>query len=360
MWDSVMKSCNSASEARPRKTSLLEAQQYCNFVVLDPRALPNNLKLETCFLRLEAPPAELPAAANWRPKWTNSNRCSIRFELSNATCRIRVKQFLYDWAPPAFDHPCLWKTKARPYRVGADVAWCGVDFKGNQAAYISKDRTSVELSVLEGRCQDSNLIEILAGLVAVDWEARNCILSTPLVRLAYCSRHLEPAIAVPTGFFRHHRSPIGHVVAYEAEEVPRHGRFESSLPDQLEGYNFNGAFLVFENGSVVETDFVYEDPQCAGHAIRILVVQNHASADSNGQPALDEQPCLVESWPNKNSKASDASHCRMIHIAYCEKEFGQFEAGLWRDRRLILVMAKASGQLSRARFKMLIDCICAI
>lgn len=57
-----------------------------------------------------------------------------------------MKQFLYDWAPPAFDHPCLWKSHNEPFEVGKNIGWLGTDYRKAHAAAVSIDRTTIELS----------------------------------------------------------------------------------------------------------------------------------------------------------------------------------------------------------------------
>ena len=128
-----------------------EAQPWCNFVVLRPTELPSGLGVENLSLRPEAPPGRSDTfGMTGRPNWHDHNRCSLRFELVDAARRLRVKQFLYDWAPPAFDHPCLWKSRNEPFAVGKNIGWLGMDYRKARGAAVSIDRTTVEASVYEG------------------------------------------------------------------------------------------------------------------------------------------------------------------------------------------------------------------
>ncbi len=149
-----------------RRLGWEEAQAWCNFVLMCPTVLPDDLELARAEIRPEAPPGRLSHANQTsRPDWTQSNRAVHRTEFIGHHRRLRIKQFLYDYAPPAFDHPCLWESEnIRPFPVGNLLGWLGTDFRQRQAATVSFDRTTVELSVTEGAFKDMELQSICRGL----------------------------------------------------------------------------------------------------------------------------------------------------------------------------------------------------
>ena len=79
-----------------------QAQPWCNFVLLRPSALPAGLALVKQELRPEAPPPEGVSPSELAASGTRS---SYRGEYEGAGRWLRLKQFLYDWAPPAFAGP---------------------------------------------------------------------------------------------------------------------------------------------------------------------------------------------------------------------------------------------------------------
>ena len=107
------------------------AQAWCNFVLMRRRVLPNGLSEGKASMRPEAPPGRMADdAEEARPPWTLSNRSCHRSEYAGGGRRLRIKQFLYDWAPPAFDHPLLWRSRNRPFPVGQSPRVAGARFPG--------------------------------------------------------------------------------------------------------------------------------------------------------------------------------------------------------------------------------------
>lgn len=128
-----------------------EAQKYTNFVVLMP-FLPDSYVIHTISLRKES----------------NEERSSIRFEISNNGRTLRIKQFFYDWAIPVITADTNLVCQGKSFNVDGIIAFRGVDYKGNQAACFSKWFTNIELSVLEGEFEETEIVSIFKSLEAVD------------------------------------------------------------------------------------------------------------------------------------------------------------------------------------------------
>ena len=126
-------------EAEIRGMSWEESQEWCNFVLMKPTLLPEGVSLETAEMRPESPPGRRDGPKDSRlPSWTLSNRACHRCVLAGKERRVRIKQYLYDWAPPAFDCPCLWLSPVvRHFFVGNDVGWLGTDFRGLAGASLN-------------------------------------------------------------------------------------------------------------------------------------------------------------------------------------------------------------------------------
>src|SRR5262245_60959615 len=95
----------------PRATTLEGAQAGANFVVLAPRALPAGCRIGEVTLRPDQPPGRPegvePSEIGAAP-WTDANPASVRAVIEGEGRRLRLKQFLYDWSPPAASVAALW------------------------------------------------------------------------------------------------------------------------------------------------------------------------------------------------------------------------------------------------------------
>lgn len=163
-----------------------------------------------------------------RSPWSDANPSGYRTEISGGGRRLRLKQFLYDWAFPAADHPCLWGSETRPFEIGEGrVAWLGTDYLGHRPASARMARTTVELSVLEGEFSDEEIVALFAALRPAVPEVVASVLATPFRDLSYWARHAADMVSVPTGVFSFHRRgrehegdwiPSGDVTAFLTEQ----------------------------------------------------------------------------------------------------------------------------------------------
>jgi hypothetical protein len=285
-------------EAEIRSMSWEEAQAWCNFVLMKPTLFPEGVALETAAMRPESAPGRRDGPKEPRlPDWTLSNRSCHRCVLAGQERRVRIKQYLYDWAPPAFDCPCLWLSPAvRHFCVGSDVGWLGTDFRGLPGASISLDRTMIELSVLNGSFSDDELQQICTGLRPVNPEARNNILHTPLATLCYQSRHRELTIAVPVGFWAHQRKPESlSTYVFPGATAPPNLPGADIAPPSDYGYELNSVFTYGDLAHPDEADFVYYQSNRPDVYIRVLAtLQNTKQAEIRYPPVLDRQPCRSE------------------------------------------------------------------
>lgn len=322
-----------SEEARVRRMEWEEAQGWCNFVLMRPTVFADDLSLEKTEMRPESPPGR-PAEVNesHRPEWTRSNRAAHRSEIAGRGRRLRIKQFLYDYAPPAFDHPCLWESRGiRGFTVGDHLGWLGADFRKLQAATVCFDRTTIELSVTEGTFEDEELQDICRGMTPVDASARRLILRTPLADLCYQSRHREPPIAVPVGYWAHKRAESLRVTVTRIGDEATTSRFPGfrlAPPDDY-GYRLNTAFVFGEPESPQEVDFVFEHEKDAGRYMRLLVSPSDATNGLPFPPALEERHPASSHVMRVNGLD--------VHHAYQDERYGQHEA-VWQKRGLNIML----------------------
>jgi hypothetical protein len=337
-------------EALPREMGWDEAQSWCNFVLMELRTLPDGFSMVGAEMRPEAPPGRIEETGNVkRPDWTTSNRSCHRALISDGTTTVRIKQFLYDWAPPAFDHPSLWRSRPRPrsFRVGDDVGWTGTDFRGQPAAAIQIDRTTVEVAVIRGQLDDEGFRAICHGLEPVAPAVRRRIVDTPLATLCYQARHREDTIEVPTGYWRHRRDTMKLLVeAVACAEAPEGLPGRRLRPASASGYRLDSVFIyrAAEAGPVIEADYVYETPDNPGRYLRILASPCGTSGGVVYPPVPDEQDC--------NTTVLGASESAIYH-AYLE-ELGPHEAVWQEGGDNIILLCKPAAWTDLSWFKRLL------
>jgi hypothetical protein len=337
-------------EAEIRSMSWEEAQEWCNFVLRKPTLLPEGVSMETAEMRPESPPGRRDGPMDSRlPSWTLSNRASHRCVLAGKQRRVRIKQYLYDWAPPAFDCPCLWLSPVvRHFFVGNDVGWLRTDFRGLAGASVSLDRTTIELSVLSGSFSSDELQHICRGLHPVSPEARNQILHTPVATLCYQSRQRELPIAVPVGFWAHQRNP---------ETLPTHVFPGDCAPPDIPGTHIappsdygcglNSVFTYGDSAHPEETDFVYYQSESPNLYIRVLAsLENGKKAGIRYPPVLDRQPCHSET-------ISIAG--KTVYYAFSNEDVGPHEVVYQAHGLNVMLLVKPAQYTNRSWFFGLLD-----
>lgn len=323
-----------------------EAQDWCNFVLLRPGWLPFGAEIESARIRPEAPPGRTGADDRERSPWTASNRSSHRCVIAAPGGRVRMKQFLYDWAPPAFDHPALWKSEVEPFAVESRIGWLGIDYRGQMAASLHARRTMVELSIERGSVPARDLVAICRGLQPVSDAAAARIGATSLAALSYAYRHEDSAVSVPVGYFRHHRSPRSlRLRACLPGDTPRElpgratvGRLATRCP-------LDSLFLVEEAGAAVEADWVFRDPADPDTTLRLLVTRDGKHAIPF-PPEAEPQPCR---------KATLTVGGTSVHHAWADERYGPHEA-VWAQEGVVrMLLARPRTGASTEWFRRLLE-----
>lgn len=187
--------------AEPVDASFADAQAETNFVVFEPTDLPDDCRVVDATYRPEQPPGRpesVDADDIGQTPHSDGNPSSVRAVLDGDGRRVRIKQFLYDWAPPAASIAPLWRTpEPEPFRSRSEVAWLGTDYKDNRGVCVQRARTQLELSVTEGEFADDELRAIVDGLVPAAPEAAAEVERTPFHRLNYWARYQAAPPAVP-------------------------------------------------------------------------------------------------------------------------------------------------------------------
>jgi hypothetical protein len=346
-WTPKIAASVESSDAMLRHIDWTEAQLWCNFVLLHVGQLPGDLVLSDIQMRPEAPPGR-PAVNDptQRPTWTLSNRSCHRSELIGSSRRVRIKQFLYDWAPPAFDCPSLWLSPSvRPFISQGEVGWLGVDFRGRPGAAIRLHGTTVEISVLEGTLADEELAHICSGLSPVDSAGLRSIEDTPLADLCYQNRHREPSIEVPVGFWAHQRKASDRCQAFRASQAPLSLPARSVVPEAPAGYRLDTVFSFGDDANAKEADYVYVHSDQRNIYLRLLVSPSDQAEAIRFPPVPDRQPCTTEQIPIDGVT---------IFYAFVNEQYGPHEVVWQREGLNWMLLAKPARHTDRKWFHALL------
>ena len=327
-----------SKEAIIRSMNLEEAQDWCNFLLFRPTSLPEGVSLERSMLRPEAPPdnEEDGAVSSYRCEYAGDGR------------RLRMKQFLYDFAPPAFDHPSLWKSdRVEPFIVGNHIGWLGSNYRKEQAACVCIDRTTVEISAIEGCFTDEELRGFCCDLHPACPAVRERILKTSFAELCYQWRHETPTTREVTGYWRHHR-----MHSSSRQTVFRAGNSPNDLPGRGiilprdSGYYLNSLFVFGEVENPHEVHFLYEHIDDPGRYVRVLASPSAAVGGVPYPPILDEQTCSTRILKKKGYD---------IYHAFLDERFGQHDVVWRKDDLHILMMIKPTPWTDIAWLEKLLD-----
>jgi hypothetical protein len=270
-----------------------EAQSWANFILMKPEALPAEGHLVMCSMRPEAPRGRIEGKdEKGRPGWTISNRACHRLEVVSPKGRIRAKQFLYDWAPPAFDHPSLWRDRPKAFGHTENVGWAGKNYLKQHAGSLHRARTMIEVAVLGGDFADEELADFCGGFQPVSVHAQKAIEKTSLAHLCYQSRHSECPIVVPTGYWFHQRENLKGTatLTFPGELFPMH-LAEAFTPA---GFALDCIFLYVDIKAPREADLVLTARNDKNHYLRLLTWLSTEGNNESRPPTLDEQPCSTE------------------------------------------------------------------
>lgn len=336
--------------ADPVAAPFADAQPATNFVVFEPADLPADCSVVDTTYRPEQPPgrpAGVDAADIGQTPHSDGNPSSVRAVLAGDGRRIRLKQFLYDWAPPAASVAPLWRTPdPEPFSAGDGVAWLGTDYKDNRGACVQRDRTQVELSVTAGEFADDELRAIVDGLVpaAPDDSTTAAVRRTPFHRLHYWARYQAAPPVVPNALADYSPSrpyedshELSRVSLATAPPVP------VLVPDG-DRFLFDSA-LAFRSADAVECVFRHRE-NASDH-----LWLTAAAPDSPLAPALPPEPSDQRAATRETLGLRDTT----VHYAALTEEHGAWEAFWAEDGVRYALVAGASQSLDGEAFRAVVD-----
>ena len=322
-----------------------EAQPWCNFVVWTPQEIPAGCEVGIGTVRREAPPGRVEGVTAGRSPWSDVNPVAYRHEVTGQGRRLRVKQFLYDWAFPALDHPCLWESRTRPVRLDdAHILWLGVDYMKHQAASARLARTTIELSVLEGEFSDAEISDLYRSMRPAAPEAVAAIARTPFALLSYWARYRNATMLhVPIGLWKLRRTGrvyTGRWTAEPAEVKALLGEYR--LPPELGGLAADSAARFTDAGGKTEVEIVYAGGPDRGYELRLI-----AQRQGEGHLAFPAEP---EPHPHQEVEVEVGGVT--VSLASIDDRYGPWDA-TWPDPRAALeakLVASTGTPLDRGWF----------
>ncbi|WP_369377585.1 hypothetical protein [Streptomyces sp. cg36] len=308
-----------ALEDVPPRLAPQEAQEWCNFTLWHPAELPAGCDRAEGTLRKEAPPGRTGQDSGRTP-WSEANPAAYRTEIGGGGRRLRLKQFLYDWAFPAADHPALWGSETLPFPIGADrVVWLGTDYLGHAAASARMSRTTVELSVLEGEFTGEELVALYRSLRPAVPGAAARVVATPFAALSYWARHHEVAmVSVPTGLFAFHRRTPPHEGDWVAPERLAGFLAAQHLPAALGGLPADSAAVFADAAGARELEVIYTSG--GGDELR-LTLQRPGGGRMPFPPQREKHPGHAKEIGLDGQP---------VYLAYVDAGVGPFDA-MWHD-----------------------------
>lgn len=289
-----------ATNSDPINLSWHEAQEWCNFILFKPAWLPG----------------ELTETSNKTRPESSAAGSSHRVEFGDRSRSLSIKQFLYDWAPPAYDHPCLWRNAKistlentlipRAYLIGNNYLWFGLDYRRKPAATINMLRTQIEITVIEGTFDDQEIVQIVNSMVPVNSNMKDRILQSSFAELMYNHRHEIPASHVATSYFKHVRKKSFRCYPYAVSSLD----IKTNLPGYwllntvIKDYKLDSVFLFGENlENIQEAEYYFENLIEPGAYIRLLVTNKSSNNAIQYPPQLDDQACHSAVHSLKNSES---------------------------------------------------------
>lgn len=308
----------------PRAIDLKEAQAEVNFVVVEPRRLPSGCTIVSTSLRPEQPPGRpegSEASEFAQTPWSDANPCSLRTVIAGQGRELRVKQFLYDWAPPAAGIAPLWDSPSlEAFACGDMVGWIGEDYREALGACVEHFDTQVELSVLAGTFSHGELTEIVQSLAEADPAGADAVRATPFHRRNYWVRHRKRPYGTPHGLWRDHaKRPYQHTAGEAvAGHVPR-SRSRVLLPPA--GFAVESAVALDGDGRT-EVELILRNREV--EAERLWLVCAAAGSDDAPPvpPVLDDHAAEVAEL----CRAGD----REAWVAATTRRWGAWEA-VWSE-----------------------------
>ncbi|WP_277553798.1 hypothetical protein [Halobaculum limi] len=340
-----------AAAERPRETTFTDAAAHANAVIHEPTSLPDDCTVETVTYRPEQPPGRpdgVDAAELGQTPWSDGNPSSVRAVVRGDDRALRVKQFLYDWAPPAASAAPLWRTPdPTPVPCEDAVGWLGTDYEDRRGACLQRERTQIEASVTEGAFSDEELAALLRGFEPAAPEASRGVREAPFHSLNYWTRYACRPPGVPHGLWDY----SGPRPYDESRPVSLSALAGPSPPADVRPLVPTGERFVFDSAlAFPDADAV----ECVFRARENGSDHLWLTAAAEGSPLAPDLPPEPADQPAATRERID---CRGADVYYAalDEEYGAWEAMWEEDGVRYAAWAGASLALDGEAFRSSVD-----
>ncbi len=267
---------------------------------------------------------------------------------------LYIKEFNYDWAPPAYDCPSLWKNheefaaedtpEPQPHLIENDMLWIGFNYRNQKAASIIKDRTTIEMV---GDFSDEELIHIARGLTALDKNQRDRILAKSFAELSYGYPKAVEAVNVPISFWKFPvaDSQIKLQTAFMKDNIPTEAIVGHLPLPSNSGYQLDSVFAYHFGETPSEEsryNFVYEHEEHKGSTIQL----QHVHKNSPAACAFPPLPDQTQKFKMALEKVSGID----CYYAYRSENYGPHELIFQRGNFRYLMLVKPASWTNREWF----------
>jgi hypothetical protein len=267
---------------------------------------------------------------------------------------LYIKEFNYDWAPPAYDCPSLWKNheefaaedtpEPQPHLIENDVLWIGFNYRNQRAASIIKERTTIEMV---GDFSDQELVHIARGLTALDKNQRERILSKSFAELSYGYPKAVEAVNVTISFWKFPvaDSQIKLQTAFMKDNIPTEAIVGHLPLPSNSGYKLDSVFA-YHFGESPSADsrynFVYEHEEHKGSTIQL----QHVHKNSPAACAFPPLPDQTQKFKIALEKVGGVD----CYYAYRSENYGPHELIFQRGNFRYLMLVKPASWTSKEWF----------
>jgi hypothetical protein len=237
-----------------------------------------------------------------------------------------LKQFLYDWAPPAASTAPLWNSPRLTPVVGEDaIAWLGMDYNKRPGGCVQLKRTQLEISVTEGSFSEDELGRILIKLApASSLEARREVEQAPFHLLNYWVRYQQRGVKVPYGLWAY--SQARH---YDQSRIVSLEKLRVNPPMRLlfpgeDPYVFDSAvYITSEQPYHCEVELIYRHNRNLSDHLWISAMERRSELAHTIPPAAEKH--LAETRGVQRIRNLD------VWCAALSERYGAWEA-FWEEQ----------------------------
>lgn len=312
------------------KTTFAAAQETVNFVVFRPEWLPVDCILTEVTLRPEQAPGRpggMQAQEIGQTPWTEANPGSVRAVFRGKQRCLRLKQFLYDWAPPAASTAPLWNSPHLTPVPGQNaIAWLGTDYLQRPGGCIQLMRTQIEISVMEGEFSEDELGRLLVQLTPAAWESSRAVRGAAFHRLNYWVRYQLRGVQVPYGLWGYH-----HPRHYDQSQAVSLDELVAKPPLRL--------LLPVDSPYVFDSAVIIAGEQPFHHEIELIYRHQENMSDHLWMTAIDQNSELTLPIPPEpethRAAVRQAQGLRNTTVWYAalSEQYGAWEA-FWEEEKI--------------------------